>query len=257
MSLKKVLLTASVLAALTLGFVSSGSAQVLADRSVYFTFSQPVTLPQLTLPAGKYLFRLVDALSNRTIVQIYSADGMKPYGMFMTLPASRPDRPEKPEIRFLETAAEMPPAIASYWYPNETTGWEFVYPRDQAQRLAASAKRAVLTTTQTQPATTEQMRTADLVRVTPTGEQQPVGSASAPVAVVGEAQQGEVASDAPAIGAASESSRTAARPTQTASAQSSRTRLPATASPTPLVALAGLLALALALVLRGHRRRMV
>ena len=39
-----------------------------ADRSTYVTFSGPVSLPGVTLPAGEYLFRLADSPSNRSIV---------------------------------------------------------------------------------------------------------------------------------------------------------------------------------------------
>src|SRR6185503_18172091 len=39
------------------------------NQDTYFTFSQPVELPNATLPAGTYLFQLVDSPSNRHIVR--------------------------------------------------------------------------------------------------------------------------------------------------------------------------------------------
>ncbi len=31
-----------------------------SDKRTFFTFSRPITLPGVTLPAGKYIFRLTD-----------------------------------------------------------------------------------------------------------------------------------------------------------------------------------------------------
>lgn len=221
-------------------------AQVRGDKAVYFTFSQPVTLPQVTLPAGKYLFRLADSLVNRTIVQIYSADGSKMHAMLMTMPSQRMDMPNDPEVRFLETAANTPPAIATYWYPGERTGWEFVYPRQQALSLARTAQQPVLTTRQN-AATADEMRTAELARVSPTGEQMAVDATAAEPRATAAAQvaRGEVAADAPVP----------APVAQTAAVnQTPRTRLPATASSTPLLVFAGLLALSTAFGLGLWRR---
>lgn len=51
-----------------------------------------------------------------------------------------------PEVRFMETAAGMPAAIKAWWYPGERMGYEFMYPKDQALRLAQGASQPVLTT---------------------------------------------------------------------------------------------------------------
>ena len=64
------------------------SAQPL-DKRTLFTFSGPVTLPGVTLPAGQYLFRLADPNSSSKVVQVLNADGTKPYGLFFTIPAER------------------------------------------------------------------------------------------------------------------------------------------------------------------------
>ena len=64
------------------------SAQPL-DKRTLFTFSAPITLPGVTLPAGQYLFRLAAPGSSSNVVQVLNADGTKPYGMFFTLPAER------------------------------------------------------------------------------------------------------------------------------------------------------------------------
>ena len=50
------------------------SAQPLDQRAL-FTFSGPVALPGLTLPAGQYLFRRADPHSSSKVVPVLNADG--------------------------------------------------------------------------------------------------------------------------------------------------------------------------------------
>jgi hypothetical protein len=62
------------------------------DKRTLFTFSGPVTLPGVTLPAGQYLFRLADPNSSSKVVQVLNADGTKPYGLFFTIQPSDSSR---------------------------------------------------------------------------------------------------------------------------------------------------------------------
>jgi hypothetical protein len=123
----------------------AASAQTFDQRTV-FTFSGPVALPGVTLPAGQYLFRLADPTGEGKVVAVLSADGKTPYGMFFSLPAERFEPASAPEVRFMETAAGVPAAIKAWWYPGERMGYEFMYPKDQALRLAQGASQPVLTT---------------------------------------------------------------------------------------------------------------
>jgi hypothetical protein len=218
----------------------SASAQTL-DNRVFFTFSGPVELPGVALQPGKYIFRLADPNSGRSIIQVVSADGSRVYGMFFTRHAERLAAPSDAEVRFMESPADTPPAIKTMWYAGEVAGREFVYPKDQARRLAKSSGEPVLTTT-AETTTTAQTNTSADARVFPNGQETPVSSdnvvASAPT---GTAQFGSAAPNSIAIQPAV---------TQMASA---RTSLPRTSSMTPLVMLIGLCLLGFALGVRGWR----
>jgi len=275
--MKKMVTSAAMLAVLSLGAVDTAQAQLRGDKAVYFTFSQPVALPKTTLPAGKYLFRLADSLANRQIVQVYSGDGARLEAMMMTLPVRRNDTPNDAEVRFLETPSDTPAAIATYWYPGERQGWEFIYPRSQANMLAKSSNQPVLTTAS--EATGDDMKSGSLVRVSPSGEQV---SASDNIEASATKSDRDDQSDDVAVSASAQSSSgaSAGNPRSTETAQSSqatpvgsaesarssttrqpradvsadsaaksetRTALPATASATPTILLAGVLALAGAL----------
>ena len=151
--LKRALRFACAIALLTCLMGASGSAQTYDKRTV-FTFSGPVALPGVTLPAGQYVFRLADPAGDRKVVQVLSADGKTPYGMFFSLPAERFEPASTPEVQFMETASGMPAAINAWWYPGERSGYEFMYPKDQARRLAQGAGQPELKTQARTTATT-------------------------------------------------------------------------------------------------------
>lgn len=245
-----------------LAFTSTVAYAQTVDNRTFFTFSQPVTLPGVTLPAGKYLFRNPDTVSGRRVVQVLSADGKQAYAQLLTIPSQRLDAPKEPEIRFMETAAGTPAAIKTWWYPGNSIGWEFIYPKEQALRLAKGAGSPVLTTVNAQNDTTEEMKSADLARVSASGSETAVTVEDKPAAsaVAGTSQQGEVAASTIQIPAsptpvtAPETQLASASPSQ--STGTARTRLPQTASPAPVMAMIGSFALMAAGALRTLHERL-
>ena len=251
------------------------SAQPL-DKRTLFTFSAPVTLPGVTLPAGQYLFRLADPNSSSKVVQVLNAEGTKPYGLFFTIAAERPEPAASPEVRFMETASGTPAAIRTWWYPGERRGYEFIFPKEQARRLAMGASQPVLTT-DAQTTTTEQTNTAELSRVGSSGQETDVSASAAPIAATpgGTTQEGTIAASSlsiatpsiPAAGSApiATSTASAQTPAGTASTQTTalpadsaraaRTELPRTASQLPLVAIVGTITLLSAASLQYWRTR--
>jgi hypothetical protein len=240
-----VLLTMSVTPALAQG-------QPLDSRTE-FTFNQPVELPGVTLPPGTYIFRFVDATTGRKVMQVQAKDASnKTYGMFLTISAQRPRPSDDAELRFLETPAGQPAAVKTWWYPGNTIGREFIYPKSQARRLAQATNSTVLTT-HDESVTNEQMQTADLAYVNPSGQETAVSdeqlvAAAANTAPVGTSgQQSATATD---------QSNTAARSNQTSTSADStmsrtpsqegtmaRARLPRTSTPMAGIGLMGMLSL--------------
>jgi len=214
--------------AVALGVLATGVLKAdTYDKRTVFTFNRPISVPGVTLPAGKYMFRLVDTETSRKVVQVLDEHGKKPYAMLHTIPDIRRDESGTPEVRFMETAKGQPTAVKTWWYPNERIGYEFIYPKDQARRLAQAVVEPVLTTRQ-ETTKVEETRTAELDRLTPS-EEKPVVAEAAPEPIVptGVVQEGVVAE--------------------------ARTELPTTATHLPLVGLIGFLALAGAGALRFLR----
>jgi hypothetical protein len=130
----KRLFTASVLVVLVHAMASGADASTF-DKRTYFTFSQSVALPGVTLPAGTYMFRLADPNTTRRVIQVSDKDGTQSYALLLTLPAYRTQAAKDSEVRFLETPAGAPRAIDAWWYVGDSTGYEFMYSKEQLAAL--------------------------------------------------------------------------------------------------------------------------
>ncbi len=106
------------------------------DQKTVLTFSGPVEIPGQVLPAGTYVFKLLDSGSNRHIVQVFSKDEKRVFSTFFAIPDYRQRPSDKTIIRFEERAAGMPQAIKGWFYPGRIDGHEFVYPKREAIALA-------------------------------------------------------------------------------------------------------------------------
>jgi hypothetical protein len=222
-----------------------------SDKRTYFTFSRPITLPGVTLPAGKYLFRLADDTTTRKVIQVLNAEGTKPFAMLLTISNERRDPPKDAEVAFLETAPRTPSAVKAWWYPGERTGYEFIYPRAQARELARTTGAPVLTT-KADTSKTEETRTGELTHVDATGRDQDAAAAVEDRSV---RETGQVAQEAPQRTPPQASQPSSAQPSVSrqnevpnpppVARNSTRTTLPRTGTPLPLVGLIGVLSLAL------------
>jgi hypothetical protein len=236
------------LAVLTLSIGGRAEAQP-ADYRTHFTFSAPVTLPGVTLPAGKYIFRLADPDSSRKVINVLSADGKRSLAMLHTIPNQATKAPKDAEIRFMETSAKVPPPVKTWWYAGKAIGYEFIYPRKQALELAKATSEPILTTAKE----TSDLANADLSRVNDAQNQAvKVEPEPAPREASGRAQPADA--DAAQGGAGANGARDTRADERART--TARTQLPRTASSTPTVLMLGALALAMGLGLSlGARNR--
>lgn len=206
------------------------SAQEPVNQITYFTFSAPFELPGgQTLPAGKYVFKIVDSPSNRHIVHIMSEDQQTMHATVMAIPAQRMEPADEPEVRFMEAEADAAPAIRTWWYPGRSIGHEFIYPKDHARRLAARQSEGVLTTAG-DTTSDDAMRSGELARIGADGRE------TAETVTANAEQNTNAAASAAANTAAATrpESQTASAPTSTSSAVTTtqpQSTQPATAEP--------------------------
>jgi len=215
-------------AGLALGLLGGVAMAQTHDKRTTFTFNRPISLPGVSLPAGTYLFRIVDTTTTRKVIQVLSEDGKTPYAMLHSIPDVRLEASASPEVRFLETAKGAPSAVKTWWYPGETIGYEFIYPKEQARLLARASSEPVLTTKE-ETKKPEETKAAVLERLAPSGQEVVVTEEHAPLPATptGVVQEGTLAE--------------------------ARTELPVTATHLPLLGLIGLLALGAAGGLRLSR----
>src|SRR5580704_18004577 len=120
------------------------------DKMTTFTFSGPVEIPPVyvtgmrILPAGTYVFKLVESSSDRHIVQIFNADHCKIYATILAIPNYRLKPTNKTVITFNEGIRGNPEPIRAWFYPGANWGEEFVYPKAKAVQLAQVTKEPVL-----------------------------------------------------------------------------------------------------------------
>jgi hypothetical protein len=105
------------------------------DRLTYFTFSGPVQLPGVTLPAGTYEFRLVNPDTSSSVIRVSSQDGKTGKMFFVLRGRELDDAPDDPIVLLRETPAGSPPALHGWVYPGDVTPFEFIYSRRQAQAV--------------------------------------------------------------------------------------------------------------------------
>jgi hypothetical protein len=116
-------------------FVGSVSPPIRANeynKKTVFTFSGPFEIPGLkaptVLPAGTYVFKLVDLGADRDVVQILNQDQTQLYATIQTISDYRTRPTDKTVIMVEERVSGSPEAIMAWFYPGQKYGQEFVYP---------------------------------------------------------------------------------------------------------------------------------
>jgi hypothetical protein len=109
-------------------FVTAAKADNWDKRTVV-TFSDSVEIPGQVLPAGTYVFKLVNSASDRHIVQIWNGDETAILATILATPNYRLDTPDRTIFEFDERPGDSPMGLHSWFYPGDNSGQEFVYPR--------------------------------------------------------------------------------------------------------------------------------
>ncbi len=224
------------------------------NRKTKVTFSAPVEIPGVhlkgwgVLPAGTYVFKIMDSLSDRHIVQIFNEDETTIYATVLAIPNYRLKATDKTVVTFRERPDGQPEALRAWFYPGNNWGEEFVYPKAKAVELAKTANTPVLFTPAEIPVeVTEPLAASPGVPLV-------LEMKKAPVMAIRPGGEELKFAEAITLPPAAEMTGTELAPASSAPAQ---TTLPSTGSSMPLIALGGLLALCAALALRVTAARLV
>ena len=131
------LVVAAVLLALLLG---TGTKADDWSKKTVVTFDQDVTIPGWVLPAGTYVFKLLNSSSSRFIVQVWEQDEMHLITTLMTVGDSYPN-PNGHSYFVLDvsqTEEGVPPAVVSWFFAGSDEGRDFIYPGYSTTRIIQS-----------------------------------------------------------------------------------------------------------------------
>jgi len=117
------------------------------DKKTIVTFPEAVEFPgRVVVPPGQYVMKLLDSQSNRHIVQVFNDRQSKIYATVLAIPTQRSEPPSKTVLTFYEIPKGQPMIVRKWYYPGDTVGQEFVYPKDRAMYIAQVSKTSVPTT---------------------------------------------------------------------------------------------------------------
>lgn len=212
------------------------------DKRTILTVDSTIQVRETVLPPGKYVMKLYDSPSQRHLVQIFNEDQSHIIGTVFAIPTQRMEPTGDTKFTFWETPAGHARALRAWYYPGDTIGNEFPYPKN-SKLLAMASVTETSARSMTETETTVSQATA----VT-----QPDNTVAETTVATPATESNEVkpVEETPVVAEQSNAADATPAPDSPA-AQSSE--LPKTGSFYPLIGLGGALMLAFAGLLRLAR----
>jgi hypothetical protein len=111
------------------------------DQATKLTFNRPVQIPGRVLPAGTYLFT-VDPGSH--ILRIFDQDRVTVYATLLTISSEHLTQAETTQITLADRGSMQPEAIVTWFYPGRTSGYEFLYSKQDHKEIAQAKRHTVV-----------------------------------------------------------------------------------------------------------------
>jgi len=115
-----------------------------ANQATKVTFDQPVQIPGRVLPAGTYWFILPEDVTEHYLVRIFNSDRTTLYATLFTISGERLQATGHTTFRFAHRGPAQPQAIVTWFYPGDTTGHEFLYPKQLQKELAKDKQDTIM-----------------------------------------------------------------------------------------------------------------
>jgi hypothetical protein len=97
-----------------------------SDEKTIITISQPIDMQGTVLPAGQYVLKLLESPSNRSIIYVFNSEESRLMTTVQAIHAYRLDSTDKSSFSFYGSSAGQPVALHTWFYPGETSGFEFL-----------------------------------------------------------------------------------------------------------------------------------
>jgi LPXTG-motif cell wall-anchored protein len=223
--------------ALAVALLTFGAKADEWNKKTTLTVNEPIQVRDTFLPPGQYVFKLYNSSSDRHIVQIFNADESHIINTVLAIPKERMEPTGHSQFTFYETPSGYAKAMRAWFYPGDTIGQEFPYPKHLHEVAMLETKSTQATATET----TTQQQTAQV-------EQTPQ-----PQTATESKETTEVAQSTPPPPAAEQTPAPAAATPDHEANREQPAELPKTASPYPLMGLSGLILLGISGLLRLKR----
>lgn len=162
----RVILVALTAALLCATFAVGARADTESSKRTVVTFKEPVEIPGQVLPAGTYTIELMDNMTNRNIVQFFNADRTQLVATVLAINNYRLNPSDESVMTFAERPGNSPSALKAWFYPGNRWGQEFVYPKERAVQLAQVTNEPI-PAVENVPAKVEELRFEPIVVETP------------------------------------------------------------------------------------------
>ena len=106
------------------------------NKKTIITTSRSIEVPGAILPAGKYVFKLLDSPSNRHIVQVFNEREDHVFATILAIPKQRMEPANDTILTFYEMPGGGPEPVRAWFYPGNTIGQEFAYPKRRAGQIS-------------------------------------------------------------------------------------------------------------------------
>jgi hypothetical protein len=133
------LLSMTLLAALVLPSARASEF----DQKTILTFSQSVEIPGRVLPAGTYVFKVLDSVADRNVVQIFDEHEKHLYVTLLAVSEYRLQPTDNAQIQLKERTLGGLKAIQTWFYPGLLDGERFIYPKASGKEVGKQMKEPV------------------------------------------------------------------------------------------------------------------
>jgi Protein of unknown function (DUF2911) len=93
------------------------------NKKTTMTFSAPVEISGESLPAGTYVFKTL--YNDRDIVLVMDRDDSHLVTIVHAIPVENSSNSDKARVELSEGIGNSPEVVHAWFYPGQTTGWEF------------------------------------------------------------------------------------------------------------------------------------
>jgi len=108
------------------------------NKKTIATFTAPVKISGIVLPAGTYVFKTFSP-EDRNLVVLTNREETHVIATLEAVRIEAPVLPEKARVELSEGTANSPEAVSAWFYPADSAGWAF--PEPNADRNVATRSR--------------------------------------------------------------------------------------------------------------------